>query len=146
MLKADLSSKSFIGEYPSYAEKWTIKADQKRFIVIEFREFDIGCESGSKLEIEATSELIRRFCNQNKPINSVRSSQRSLVVHFNFEKRDGYLIEGFRAVYEFRARNDALVPHPSLEESGTQCIDMGRITRKSNTLSACLAKTLKYQY
>ena len=121
MPNAALSSKSFIGEYPSYTETWTIKADQKRYIVIEFREFDIGCGSGSVLEIEeSTSEMVRRFCNQNKPIDSLRSSRTSLKVRFNFEKRDNYLIEGFRAVYEFRARNDALIPHPSLEESGMQ--------------------------
>ena len=118
MFKASLSSKSFIGEYSSYTENWSIKADQKRFIVIEFREFDIGCGSGSRLEIESTSELMRRFCNQNKPIHSVRSSHSSLVVRFNFEKRDSYLIEGFRAVYEFQARDDAILPHPSLEEPG----------------------------
>ena len=118
---AALSSKSFIGEYPSYTEAWTIEADQKRYIVIDFREFDIGCASGSKFEIEeSTSAMVRRFCNQNKPIDSLRSSQTSLIVRFNFEKRDSYLIEGFRAVYEFRARNDALLRRPSLEESGMQ--------------------------
>ena len=121
MLQAALSSKSFIGEYSSYTEKWTIKADQKCFTVILFREFDIGCDRyGSKFEIESTPGLIRRFCNLNKPIHSVRSSHLSLVVRFNFEKRDSYLIEGFRAVYEFQARNDALLPHPSLEASGMQ--------------------------
>ena len=118
MPKADLSSNSFIGEYNSYTEKWTIQSDQKRFVIIRFREFDIGCRSGSKLEIELAPELIRHFCNQNKPMDSVRLSQTSLVVRFNFEKRVNYLIEGFRAIYEFHARNDALLPHPSIEESG----------------------------
>ena len=124
MFKAVLSSKSFIGEYSSYTENWAIKADQKRFIVMEFREFDIGCGSGSRLEIESASESMRRFCNQNKPMHSIRSSHSSLIVRFNFEKRDSYLIEGFRAVYEFQARDDALLPYPSLEEQGISKIDL----------------------
>ena len=120
MLIADINSKSFTGEYPSYTETWTIKTDQNCFIVIEFAEFDIGCGSGSKLELVLSNEPIRSFCNQNKPIKSVRSSQTSLTVRFTFENREGYLIEGFRAVYEFQVRHDALSPKITQEETGNQ--------------------------
>ena len=129
MLSADINSKSFIGEYPSYTETWTIKTDKKRFIIIEFTEFDIGCGSGSKLELVSSNEPIRSFCNQNKPVNIVRSSQTSLTVRFKFENREGYLIEGFRAVYEFQVRHDALLSKPVLEETGNQWLHVIDICR-----------------
>ena len=122
MRRAELNSKSFIGEYPSYTEKWIIKTDMKRYIVVVFTEFDIGCGTETKLKLESKFDWTRQFCNHNKPITAVRLSQTSLTVRFSLDKRDRFLIEGFRAFYEFQSRDDAVLTLLSVEESGMCCI------------------------
>ena len=80
-------------------QNWNIHVQIKRFIFLRFAMFDIGCQSGSVLELEFSSTDTHSLCNTNKPIVGLNSTSNILKITFTFQKRPNRVIEGFKADY-----------------------------------------------
>ena len=65
-----------------------------------FDDFDIGCETGTLLDIEFTKENRRNYCNKNKPIQALTSVEDRITMLFRLNRVAYFLMEGFSARYE----------------------------------------------
>ena len=96
-----LISRSFLGEFSYYYEDtWLLHAGPKRYISLLFDDFDIGCETGTLLDIEFTKDTRLNYCNKNRPIERLTSIENQLTVLFRLNRVAYFLMEGFSARYK----------------------------------------------
>ena len=101
--------RSFLGDAPDYIlEKWTIQTVSTEYITLVVDNFDISCTGRSFMEIEFTVDSKRRYCNYNRPIDTIMSTVTSLVIHFQFSRATNMLSEYFSAMYSVEKRNQSL--------------------------------------
>ena len=84
------------------AEIWNIHAKEKHYIHLSFTMFDIGCKSGSTLELVFSAIEKHTLCNTNKPIAGLNSTNNIVRIYFKFVKKANRLTEGFTAEYTSR--------------------------------------------
>ena len=99
--EAAVFSKSLLGDTPTTTEIWYLIPSAKKYILLNFETFDIGCQTGNILEIETTTTGKRAICNKNKAemLSGLKADGLSMKITFKFERRVSYLIEGFGARY-----------------------------------------------
>ena len=97
---AKLASRSFIEESTIlYEDIWHISTEPHRYIVLQFVDFHIQCDSMSFLLVVLTNTTVQTFCNTNKPINGVRSIYGHLTIKTQFYRGVNRFPEGFQATY-----------------------------------------------
>ena len=115
-----LSSRSFLGGSENfYEETWNIKTDPYLYITLYFETFDVGCETGSRFEIEFTYNTKNRYCNMDKPLVGIASYLNQLTIRFRLNRlTDSFLIEEFSGVYEVQSMNSSASTIPFTENNG----------------------------
>ena len=99
----EIESPSFLGQQATDTWiNWKLSVGYDYgYIKITFIDYDIGCGSGSLLEIFSFSTSVKTYCNLNKPIVDLRSSGGILYArYFHKSFNENYFLEGFKAKYE----------------------------------------------
>ena len=99
--EAAVISNSLLGETPTTTEIWYLIPSPKKYILLNFETFDIGCQSGSVLGIETSTIQQREICNKNRAemLRGLKADGTLMKITFKFERRVSCLIEGFGARY-----------------------------------------------
>ena len=116
-------------------QNWNIHVKTKRYIFLRFAMFDIGCQSGSVLELVFSSTETHTLCNANKPFVGLNSTSNILKITFTFQKRANRLTEGFKADYtarNFPRLSPSLMTH---EEQGNCVLFRANIYRICQSLN-----------
>ena len=88
----------------STEERWIITVSKQHYIQFQFETFDVGCQSGSVLEVELSTTDRRVLCNsESRPIFGLNSSDNHLQIKFFLYKKPGELINTFAGHYTARS-------------------------------------------
>ena len=99
-----LSSGAFLGdpELIRY-DQWEIVGDGYEYIVMNFTEFFVVCDSSTDFEMNFGNSLIE-YCNMDMP-KLVTSVFSRFEIHYQLARYTGFLLEGFQARY-YMSRED----------------------------------------
>ena len=99
--EASIFSKSVLGDTPTTREVWYLKPSNKNYILLQFKSFDIGCQTKSILEIETSTADKRTLCNRDRTeiLDGLITDGQTMKITFTFQRTVSYLIEGFGARY-----------------------------------------------
>ena len=117
---AEIFSPSFLGwlyddsEYSS----WHLKGDFGEEVILQVTDFDIGCETGSNLEISDGNRLVH-YCNKDRPVYPIYGLYEiNIKFHINL-CGSHILVEGFRGNYSIaETKSQTITRLTSLYEEG----------------------------
>ena len=105
-------------------EIWNIHVKEKHYIYLSFTLFDIGCQSGSILELVISTTEKHTLCNTNKPVvGGINSTYHIMKITFKYQKRANRLTEGFKAEYATRKIPRLDRRHITQEDTGKPCVN-----------------------
>ena len=105
-LTSTIMSSTFLGQLweTRTSFNWNLDAELHQYIVLQFIDFDIGCDTNTELKVwfynRAATQIL--FCNLNKPVYPIVSDLNIINVHlyFKFEFRGSHVFpEGFRGIF-----------------------------------------------
>ena len=99
---------------------WHLKGDFGEEVILQITDFDIGCETGSDLEISDGNRLVH-YCNKNRPVYPIYGLYEiDIQFHINL-CGSRILVEGFRGNYSVvESKSQTFKSMTSLYEEGKE--------------------------
>ena len=116
-----LSSGAFLGdpELIRY-DQWKIVGDGYEYIVMNFTEFFVVCDTSTDFEMNFGNSLIE-YCNMNMP-KLVQSVFSKFEIRYQHARYPGFLLEGFQARYHMSRDDKRLTRAGYSLQNGMSCI------------------------